>query len=166
MVRWNWINDEEVVFHASSEAETWEIASKLAPVIKLGDTVALIGDLGSGKTRFVKALAAAWGVPDDEVSSPTFTLIQEYEGTVLVRHCDTYRLRDAEEFADLGLDELFAADGVALVEWADRVVEYLPRDRLEVRITIESPVARNIGICATGVRTRRILGQLRDMISA
>jgi tRNA threonylcarbamoyladenosine biosynthesis protein TsaE len=143
-----------------SESQTNETALQIARLLSVGDVVALIGDLGAGKTRFVQAVAAALGVPRDEVNSPTFTLIQEYEGQILIRHCDTYRLRNAEEFADLGLDELFATDGIALVEWADRVEEYLPRDRLEVRITIDSPTSRTFELAAKGHRSRQILLQL------
>ena len=160
----NWIrqNDDSLVCQVADEVETNTVGHQIALLLKAGDVVALIGDLGAGKTRFVKAVAHAWDVPQDEVNSPTFTLIQEYLGRVPIRHCDTYRLRTAEEFADLGLDELFASDGIALVEWADRVVEFLPRDRLEIRITIDSPTARTIEVMATGKRSRRILSQLSD----
>ena len=96
----------------------------------------------------------------DDVNSPTFTLIQEYPGRIPIRHCDTYRLRNAEEFADLGLDELFAVDGIALVEWGDRVEEYLPRDRIDVRITIDSPTGRTLEVAATGPRSRQILSRI------
>ena len=131
----------------------------IAAKLLAGDVVALIGGLGAGKTHFVKGVAEACGVSQDDVNSPTFTLIQEYAGRMLIRHCDTYRLRNAEEFADLGLDELFASDGIAFVEWADRVEEYLPGDRLEVRITIDSPTGRTFEVSATGKRSRQILSE-------
>ena len=160
----NWIrqNDDSLVCQVADEVETNTVGHQIALLLKAGDVVALIGDLGAGKTRFVKAVAHAWDVPQDEVNSPTFTLIQEYLGRVPIRHCDTYRLRTPEEFADLGLDELFASAGIALVEWADRVVDFLPRDRLEIRITIDSPTARTIEVMATGKRSRCILSQLED----
>ena len=160
----NWIrqNDNSLVCHVADEVETNSVGRQIALLLNAGNVVALIGDLGAGKTRFVKAVAQTWGVPEDEVNSPTFTLIQEYLGRVPIRHCDTYRLRSPEEFADLGLDELFASDGIALVEWADRVVEYLPRDRLEIRIMIDSPMARTFEVLATGKRSRRIISQLAD----
>lgn len=160
MPRWNHISDNRRSCHVDSENQTNEIGHEIATILNPGDVVALIGDLGAGKTRFVKAIAQACGVPVDEVNSPTFTLIHEYQGRVLIRHCDTYRLRSPEEFADLGLDELFAADGIALVEWADRVEEYLPRDRLEIRFSIESPTTRTFEASATGSRSRQILSAL------
>ena len=160
MPNWFQTNDDRLYCKVASEAETCDVGRQIAELLNAGDVVALVGDLGAGKTRFVKAVAESWGVEQDDVNSPTFTLIQEYEGRVPIRHCDTYRLRNAEEFADLGLDELFASDGIALVEWADRVEEYLPRDRIEVRISIDSPTARTIEVSATGNRSRRILSRL------
>lgn len=119
--------------------------------------MALSGNLGAGKTRLVQAIAAAWDVPPDLVNSPTFTLIQEYPGRIPLRHCDTYRLRDPDEFQDLGLDELLATDGIALIEWADRVAHLLPRDRLRIEISILSPSTRQFDISATGKLSLQIL---------
>ncbi len=164
MPNWTQVSDDKLCCQVASETETGDVAGQIARCLHVGDVVCLIGDLGAGKTCFVKAVAAAWGVPIDEVTSPTFTLIQEYQGRVVIRHCDTYRLRNAEEFADLGLDELFATDCIALVEWADRVEEYLPRDRLEVRLTIDSPTSRTIEISASRNRSRQILSQLRPLL--
>ena len=160
MANWFRSQNDTVRCQVASEIETNQVGQMLAEKLQSGDVVALIGDLGAGKTQFVKGVAEALGVEPDAVSSPTFTLIQEYPGRVLIRHCDTYRLRDAEEFADLGLDELFAPDGVALIEWADRVEEYLPRDRMIVRISIDSPTERILEISAVGSRSRAILAQL------
>ena len=160
MSNWERVTDDTLRYCVESESQTSNVGHQLACCLKAGDVIALIGDLGAGKTRFVKAVAEALGVPLDEVNSPTFTLIQEYEGRILIRHCDTYRLRNAEEFADLGLDELFASDGIALIEWADRVEEYLPRDRLEVRMAIDSPTARTIQVTSSGRRSRQVLAQL------
>ena len=165
MPNWNRTAADKLSCQVASELETNGVGHQIADNLDAGDVIALIGDLGAGKTRFVKAVAEALGVPIDEVNSPTFTLIQEYEGRVPIRHCDTYRLRNADEFADLGLDELFAPDGIALVEWADRVAEYLPRDRLDIRITIDGPTARTIEVGATGSRSQSILSQLtKDVI--
>ena len=158
----SWVNEngEILTCQVASEAETRDVGLQIANHLAAGDIVAMVGDLGAGKTRLIKAIAEAFGVARDDVNSPTFTLIQEYAGRVPLRHCDTYRLRDAEEFADLGLDELFAADGIALVEWSDRVEEYLPRDRLEVKITIDSPTGRTITLCSSGNRSRQILSEI------
>lgn len=163
MLQWTQTSADRCSCQLQSESQTIEAGHLIAELLTAGDVIALIGELGAGKTRFVKAVAQACGVPLDQVNSPTFTLIHEYEGRLLIRHCDTYRLRNSEEFGDLGLDELFAPDGVALVEWADRVTEYLPRDRLEIRFAIDSPSERTIEITATGKRSRLILSQLANV---
>lgn len=150
-----------MTFFASSEADLESLAARLSSVLARGDVVALVGELGAGKTRLVQGLARAWGVNPDEVTSPTFTLIHEYPGRVLLRHCDAYRLRHPEEFADLGLDELFGEDGVAIVEWADRVAEYLPRDHLRIEITATGATTRRIVVSATGMRSKEITDELR-----
>ena len=86
-----------------------------------GTTVALCGTLGAGKTRLVQAIAEGLGVNRRDVVSPTFVLIQEYRGRRMIYHIDAYRLRDDDEFQQLGPDEYFESDGLVLIEWADRV---------------------------------------------
>ncbi len=107
-----------------------ELASTLAP----GDVLLLYGDLGAGKTAFIRGLAGGLGVPTAEVSSPTFTLIQEYRhGRLPLFHVDLYRIEDPREFDELGLEEI-ADDGVLAIEWADR---YPRPPQGAVRISIE-----------------------------
>lgn len=142
------------------EADTIAAGQKLAAVLRPGDVVALVGDLGAGKTRFVQAVAKGLDVPDEIVHSPTFTLIHEYAGRLPLRHCDAYRLRNPDEFADLGLDELFGEDGVAFVEWADRVVEFLPRDHLRIELSVIGPTSRQARIIGTGPRSYEIVRHL------
>ena len=94
---------------------------ELAATLAAGDVLLLYGDLGAGKTAFVRGLAEGLGVPRDEVSSPTFTLIQEYRGGRLTLfHVDLYRIADPREFDELGLDEI-ALDGVLAIEWAEKL---------------------------------------------
>src|SRR5438067_11377123 len=101
-----------------TELETAAIGRALAASLSAGDVVLLYGDLGAGKTAFVKGLAEGLGAPRDEVSSPTFTLMQEYRGGHLTLfHVDLYRLEDPREIDDLGLDEI-AVDGLLAIEWA------------------------------------------------
>jgi tRNA threonylcarbamoyladenosine biosynthesis protein TsaE len=154
-----------LTFLAASEAETESFAAALAGVLVPGDVVALVGDLGAGKTRLVQGLARVWGVPAPDVTSPTFTLIHEYAGRIPLRHCDAFRLRRPDEFADLGLDELFAEDGVALVEWADRVAEYLPRDHLRIEIAATGATTRLIAVSGTGPHSREIVERLRAALT-
>lgn len=109
--------DETIL--TNSEEETSAAGERLAARLRPGDVVLLHGDLGAGKTAFVRGLAKGLGAPPEEVSSPTFTLIQEYRGRVPLYHVDLYRLQPIEA-ADLGLDELMSRDGVVAVEWAER----------------------------------------------
>ena len=159
-------DDSQLHLAADSEEDTCEFGRRLAQVLPPGAIVALVGDLGAGKTRLVQALAAALDVPPGEVTSPTFTLVQEYAGRVPLRHCDTYRLRNPDEFLDLGLDELFAPDGIALVEWADRVAHLLPRDVLTIRIEITSPDSRLFRVEASGTQSRATCRRLADLLAA
>jgi tRNA threonylcarbamoyladenosine biosynthesis protein TsaE len=116
-----------------SEQETEDLGAALASRLQPGAWVLLYGDLGSGKTAFVRGIAAGLGVPAGDVSSPTFTLIQEYAGRLRLYHVDLYRLAGTEA-GDLGLEELGAPDGgVVAVEWAEKLPERLP-GAVEVRI--------------------------------
>ena len=128
-----------------SEEETAAAGRELAGTLSAGSVVLLFGDLGAGKTAFVRGLAEGLGVGRDEVSSPTFTLVQEYRGGRLsLFHVDLYRLDDWREIEDLGLDEI-AADGVLAIEWANK----LPRPHaaaVHVRIRQATAEARSISI--------------------
>ena len=140
-----------------SEAETDALGALLASVVEPGLVIGLIGQLGAGKTRLVRATATALGADPTSVNSPTFVLIQEYDSRIPVYHFDTYRLRDVSAFADLGVEEYFGGDGVCFVEWADRVESVLPRDRLQIEVTVIGPTARRLRVTATGPMSQRIL---------
>ena len=131
-----------------SEAETADVGRALGQRLGAGDVVLLYGDLGAGKTAFVKGLAEGLGAARDEVSSPTFTLMQEYRGGRLTLfHVDLYRLDDPREVADLGLDEI-AAEGVLAVEWAEKLdaAAVPPSGPIAVRIAHGEGDARTITI--------------------
>jgi tRNA threonylcarbamoyladenosine biosynthesis protein TsaE len=131
-------------YRCVTEEETAALASDLARGLGPGDLVLLYGDLGAGKTAFVRGLAAGLGADADEVSSPTFTLMQEYRGRVVLRHLDLYRIDSAEEIAELGLDEA-GADAVLAVEWAERLVVQ-PPDAWHVVIRIVDDATRDVTI--------------------
>lgn len=136
-------------YTSQSEADTDRIGAELAAALKPGTVVALIGPLGAGKTRLVQAIAAALGVPRDAVTSPTFVLVNEYrQGRLPIFHFDAYRLKDLDEFLELGPEEYFDANGLTFIEWADRVAEALPRERVEIQISIEPVDARRIELCS------------------
>jgi tRNA threonylcarbamoyladenosine biosynthesis protein TsaE len=133
------------VFESRSLAETRRLGEALGRVLGAGDVVALLGDLGAGKTSFVQGLARGLGVPRGRrVGSPSFTLVNEHLGRVPLYHVDLYRIEDESELEGIGLGEYLFGEGVAVVEWFDRFPAYRPAEHLEVRIGI------------TGARTRRI----------
>src|SRR5262249_6807040 len=131
----------------SSEAETVAVARELAASLGAGSVVLLYGDLGAGKTAFVRGLAEGLGVESDAVSSPTFTIVQEYRGGRLpLFHVDLYRLDDPREIDDLGLDEI-AADGVLAIEWAEKLPRPV-RGAVSVHIELTCDSTRSIVIDA------------------
>lgn len=120
-------------------AETEKLGETLGRVVSAGGVIVLDGDLGAGKTTFVRGLARGMGLPERTVSSPTFTLIHEYDGDVPLYHFDAYRLDDGQQFAELGADEYLYGEGVCAIEWGGNVRDELPEDRLELVLTAESP---------------------------
>ncbi|MCL4848568.1 MAG: tRNA (adenosine(37)-N6)-threonylcarbamoyltransferase complex ATPase subunit type 1 TsaE [Acidobacteria bacterium] len=115
------------------EAGTASLARELAGRLRGGETLLLFGDLGAGKTAFVRGLAEGLGIDPEEVSSPTFTLVQRYAGRLTLWHADLYRLDAAADVDDLGLDELATPDAAVAIEWADRVADP-PPGAIRVRI--------------------------------
>ena len=118
--------------------ETFELAKKLGQESKAGDVVCLIGDLGVGKTLFSQGFAKGLGI-EEYVNSPTFTIVQEYEGTddrkLTLYHFDVYRIEDSEEMEEVGFTDMIYGDGVSLIEWADMISDILPERY--TRVTIE-----------------------------
>ena len=104
-------------------------------MLQPGDVLALYGDLGAGKTHLVKGLCAGLGIPAASVSSPTFTLVNEYDGALPVYHFDAYRIERTEEFFELGYETYFFGDGVCLVEWPERVEALIPDHAIRLRLT-------------------------------
>ncbi len=134
--------------HTTSEAETRATARTLATTLRPGAVLLLLGDLGAGKTAFVRGLAEGLGIAEDAVSSPTFTLVQEYRGGRLpLYHADLYRLPEGVSLDDLGLDEV-AEDGVLAIEWPERLARPVP-GAVAIRIAIDDDTARTITIDAT-----------------
>lgn len=151
-------------YDAIGENETDQLGAMLAEVVEPGLVVGLIGPLGAGKTRFVRATATALGADPSSVNSPTFVLIQEYLGRIPVFHFDTYRLRDVRAFADLGAEEYFSGDGICFVEWADRVSSELPRDLLRIEVSVLAQDARRFRFSASGSQSQRVLAKLTELV--
>lgn len=149
-----------ITLEASCEAETEAIARRFVQVAPPGSLVVLSGTLGAGKTRFVKAFAAANSVDQDEVASPTFVLCRHYVGEQTICHMDVYRLADVDEFESLGPEDLYATDGITFIEWGERVSEALPTERFEVSIEVVSECARRFQITALGKRLVQAIERL------
>ena len=112
-----------------SAEQTWEIARFIGGKLRKGDVLALSGELGSGKTCFTGGLARGLGVDEKyQITSPTFTLINEYPGRCKLYHFDVYRLNSYTEFEDLGYEEYFSGKGIVVIEWAEKIVQVLPAD--------------------------------------
>lgn len=136
----------------NSPEETWELAAELAGELEAGTVIALHGDLGAGKTCFIQGFAAALGI-DEPITSPTYTLIGEYEGRLPLHHIDLYRLSGPEEALGIGLEEYFDDHGITAIEWAERAEGILPDNLLHIEIRADEK---------TGTRTFRIYGEGED----
>jgi len=155
------------IFTASNERDTERLGTALANVLPPGTVVGLIGTLGAGKTRLVQAVAAAVGVPPGNVTSPTFVLVNEYQGGRLpIYHFDVYRLRDNDEFLELGPEEYFDSDGLVFVEWADRVADLLLPERLEITLEVTGSDSRRISIAGTTPRMEEVVSGIQAAIGS
>ena len=124
-------------FESKNYQETIEIAKAFAKTLCPGDVVALHGDLGAGKTQFTKGVALFLGIDPEEVSSPTFTIVNQYDGNLTLYHFDAYRLENVSADDCDWLDDYFFSDGVCLVEWAKNIENVLPRGYRKVTIEKE-----------------------------
>lgn len=151
-----------VVIESDCVERTLEVGRALGAGLRSGDVVGLSGPLGAGKTVLVKGIAAGLGVDDlRKVTSPTFVLVNEYEGRLHLFHVDAYRLSRAGELEALGFSQMCESWGSAVVlEWADRVVAALPERWLEVRFELIGPTARRLRCCSVGGGCEHLLDRL------
>ena len=130
---------EIMTIHLASESDTGSFAARLSTLVRKCDVLCLFGDLGAGKTSFARAFIRALTVADQEVPSPTFTLVQIYEtgdsaDSLTIWHADLYRLSSPDEALELGIEEAFS-EAVVLIEWPERALEILPAKRLEIHLS-------------------------------
>ena len=148
-----------MVFESTSSQMTFEFAKKIGEKLKSGDVLCLDGDLGVGKTVFTKGVAAGLGIKDD-VSSPTFTLIQEYYGGRLpLYHFDVYRIGCSEEMYDIGFDEYINGEGVCIIEWANIIEDILPDDYLKIELKYKD-MGRKMTLIPYGEEYEKIVEEL------
>lgn len=139
----------DVVSH--SLAQTQRLGARLGELLQGGELILLDGDLGTGKTSLTQGIAEGLGVRT-VVSSPTFTLLKEYEGRLPLYHFDLYRLDDVTEMLDLGFEEYFESNGVCVVEWANKAESLWPSEHLQIRLKMVSETKRGILLIGQGAR--------------
>ena len=134
-----------LTFKTSSAEETIELGKKIGKLLKKGDIIAMQGTLAAGKTTITKGIAQALGITDT-ITSPTFCLISEYEGTMPLYHMDVYRLDGTEDFINLGTDDMLYGDGVSIIEWSEKIMDELPSNTIVLKITPQNNGTRLIEI--------------------
>lgn len=134
-----------ITFTTTSAEETVELGKKIGSFLKKGDIIAMQGTLGAGKTTITKGIAKALGI-NETITSPTFCLISEYEGKMPLYHMDVYRLDGAEDFANLGTEDMLYGEGVSIIEWSEKIMEELPHKTIILKLEPHDDGARTITI--------------------
>ena len=134
-----------LTFTTSSAEETITLGEKIGRLLKKGDIIAMQGTLAAGKTTITKGIAKALGITDT-ITSPTFCLISEYQGTMPLYHLDVYRLDGTEDFINLGTDDMLYGDGVSIIEWSEKIMDELPSNTIVLKITPQDDGKRLIEI--------------------
>ncbi|HXF92974.1 MAG TPA: tRNA (adenosine(37)-N6)-threonylcarbamoyltransferase complex ATPase subunit type 1 TsaE [Nitrospiraceae bacterium] len=147
-------------FISSSVEDTERLGRVIGRALRGGEVIGLYGDLGTGKTTLVRGIAAGLRAAPRLVSSPTFVLIHEYRGRLLLAHADLYRLASPDDVAQTGLSDYLDGTTVTVVEWADHAGAELPNDRLEIRITHRGRETRVLHLSATGPISGALLRKL------
>ena len=155
---------EKRLFITTSPSATQDLGKRIGEKLSPGSVVALIGELGCGKTCFAKGLCSGLGIPKREVNSPSFTYVNEYKGRLPVFHADLYRAEDMVTSLEVGvLDYLLQAEsGVAVIEWAERILSLLPDSYLQVNFSVLSSKKRQLTLVGYGERFGRLLGELGE----
>ncbi len=134
-----------ITFTTTSADETISLGKKIGSLLQKGDIIAMQGTLAAGKTTITKGIAQALGVKDT-ITSPTFCLISEYEGKMPLYHMDVYRLDGAEDFANLGTEDMLYGEGVSIIEWSEKIMEELPKKTIVLKIEPHEDGTRTITI--------------------
>lgn len=156
-----WWTNRVFFVESNSPEQTVALGECLGKLVLPGEFIALTGDLGAGKTHFVQGVAKGLGVdPEVRVTSPSYTLLNEYHGRIPLYHFDLYRLGGDGDILDLGFDEYFSGKGVCVVEWADRLCIELPKEHLRIAFVLTGELRRRIEIFAEGPRYEELVRDL------
>jgi tRNA threonylcarbamoyladenosine biosynthesis protein TsaE len=158
---WEEFEGRSTIFYTSSPEETIQLGQFIGEVLKPGSVIGLCGELGTGKTHLIKGLARGLGVDERYyVTSPSFTIINEYPGRIPLNHLDLYRLENTDQMEELGYEEYFYREGVTVIEWAEKVLPLLPENRLMVEISHLSENRRKFKITGRGHPYQDIVGEI------
>ena len=160
------IFDQQTIdFISHSETQTRRLGARLGELLKGNEVIALEGALGAGKTRWVQGLGRGLGVRD-QITSPTFTLVNEYHGRLALYHIDLYRITQADEAPGVGLEDYLYGDGVCVIEWADRIATILPPDHLWITFHHLDEAKRRITMHAGGRSHDQLLKEYQHLTFA
>ena len=155
---------KKVVLQTQRTSETIRIGKIIGSLLLAGDVVALVGELGTGKTQLIKGLAAGMGVGKPyTITSPSFTLINEYPGKIPFYHIDLFRLETEKEVHELGLEEYWKGQGITAIEWADKIPSLLPEEILWIYIIYTGEYTRSIEIIGKGKRYEQLIKELSNL---
>ena len=146
-------------FISKSEKDTIQFARDLVKDLEPGSIICLIGDLGAGKTTFVKGLAKGLKLSEHKVSSPTFVIMNIYEGKLPIYHFDLYRLEDEKSIMAIGYEEFFYGEGISVIEWADRLGNLTPKEYLKIELKHKSDQERTITVKSIGQKYEAIINR-------
>jgi tRNA threonylcarbamoyladenosine biosynthesis protein TsaE len=153
-------------FSSASPEETRALGEALGRVLQDGDFVGLVGDLGAGKTELARGIARGVGLRDEDVTSPSFAIVHQHHGRILLTHADLYRLTGPADLDGTGFHELRDGPGATLVEWVDRVPGAEPPDAMRIVLTEPAENARELVIGTSGPRSEHLLQRWRDELIA
>ena len=151
-----------VSFASSSPEETRALGEALGRVLQEGDFVGLVGDLGAGKTELARGIARGVGIPDEAVTSPTFSIVHQHHGRIRLTHADLYRLTGPADLDGTGFHELRDGSGATLVEWVDRVPGAAPPDAMRIVMMDTAETARELVVTTSGPRSEHLLQRWKD----
>jgi tRNA threonylcarbamoyladenosine biosynthesis protein TsaE len=158
------LKEISVKYLTTSVEKTVWLGQQLGFELISGDIIALIGDLGGGKTWFTKGIAIGLDIDQNDIVSPTFTLVNEYQGRQQIFHIDLYRLKNSTEILDLDLEDYFSREGIVVIEWANRWPGKLPENTIHVELKIIDEHTRELELSGNHYRAKEIIGALKEKV--